>query len=104
MAGTHRHLLIIRPPNGKFIVTPGHFHVVCGDIIHWKTIGTAAHLIFPPNTNLFVEPGPHDIVADADLVRTLREVQPGIYSYSVLCDATKEFAEGGSDPELIVCT
>lgn len=103
MAGTTRNLLIVRPANKRpFIVTPGHFHVDPGDIIHWRTIGTGAHLTFP-NITLFGQET-LDIPMNGHeqlVVRT--DVTAGIYPYSALCDATDEYAEGGSDPELIVC-
>ena len=104
MPGTQRNLLIVRPANGKFIVTPGHFHVDPGDTIHWRTLGTGATLTFPPNSSLF-DCDTLDIPIGGHVEKVLStNVKAGIYPYSVLCNATGEFAEGGSDPELIVCT
>jgi plastocyanin len=93
---------ILIAKSGKFKVTPGHFHVDPGDTIRWRALGTRAHIFFP-KAGLFecrtvdLEPGEH-----RDLVLNPK-AEAGIYPYSVFCDEPNEFAEGGSDPELIIC-
>jgi hypothetical protein len=95
---------IIISQRGKFVVRPGRLHVRRNDTIVWKAIGTDAHVLVP-DPSLFggvqainlaagTESNPIEVSANA-CVDT-------IYPYSVFCDATGEFAQGDSDPELIV--
>jgi hypothetical protein len=96
---THR---IIIPKRGKFVVRPGRLHVKRNDTIVWKAIGTKAH-VFVPDQSLFgVQAINLDDGIESEITVSSTACVDTVYPYSVFCDATGEFAQGDSDPELIV--
>jgi plastocyanin len=95
---------IIITPRGKFVVIPGRVNVSRGQTISWTAVGTNAHVLIPDPT-LF-ESGVQAINIAAGTTSTPVAVSTSaltkVYPYSVFCDAAGEFAQGNSDPELIV--
>ena len=92
---------VIIAQSGNFVVRPGKLNVRRDDTVSWKAIGTKARIFFPTGQPLGcqtidVDPGtesPAFPVGNAPQM---------IYPYSVFCDTPNAFAQGGSDPELIV--
>jgi hypothetical protein len=96
---------IIISQRGKFVVRPGRLHIRKNDTIVWKAIGTDAHVLIP-DQSLFVG-GVQAINLTAGQDSSPFEVSPNacidkVYAYAAFCDSTGEFAQGDSDPELIV--
>jgi len=106
---------IIIAQRGNFVVRPGNLNVRRGDTVTWISIGTAARIFFP-DKRLF---GPDRRVLDvcheddsakaaddtpvvSESLRVLDNAPFKVYSYSIFCDTPNTFAQGGSDPELIV--
>ena len=96
---------IIISQRGKFVVRPGRLPVRRKDTIVWKAIGTSAHVLIPDSSLLVGGVQAINLAAGIDskpvTVSTNADVDK-VYPYSVFCDATGEFAQGDSDPELIV--
>ena len=117
--------LIIVAKHGSFVVRPGRLVVRRGDAVIWLALGANAQ-IFIPKRELFERRvldvadttrdklrGFPDYISDSDLQKLLADgvvngfvvpdnVPYGIYPYSIFCDTPNAFAQGGSDPELIV--
>jgi len=83
-------------------VLPPHKYVYKGDQITFRTIKTAATILIP-NPQLFTT-GQQSINIDPgkDVTLTVGDPGSGVYPYAVFCDATNDFALGGSSPDLIV--
>ena len=115
---------IIIAKHGSFVVRPGRLVVRRGDTVVWLALGANAH-IFIPKKELFERRvldvadttdklrGLPDYISDRDLEKLLADgvvngfvvpgnVPYGVYPYSIFCDTPNAFAQGGSDPELIV--
>ncbi len=117
--------MIIVARRGIFAIRPGRLVVRRGDAVIWLALGSNAQ-VFIPNRQLFPERILHvadmeeenneDLILPEDALdselQTLFQrvngfvipdsVPYGIYPYSIFCDTPNAFAEGGSDPELIV--
>ena len=95
------HKVIIAQTGGSFVVRQGKLNVRAGDTVSWKAIGTDAHIFFPTGQPLGCKT--LDVAAGTESqALTVRDVAQMIYPYSVFCDTPNAFAQGGSDPELIV--
>jgi hypothetical protein len=117
---------IIIAQHGNFVVRPGRLVVRRGDTVVWLALGAKAH-IFIPKKELFEGrvidvPDATDKLRDSSIpsnisdsdLQKLRDygvvngfvvpndVPYGVYPYSIFCDTPNAFAQGGSDPELIV--
>ena len=94
---------IIISQRGKFVVRPGRLHVRRNDTIVWKAIGTDAHVLVPDQSLFGVQAiNLTDGTASDPIAVSSDACVDKVYPYSVFCDATGEFAQGDSDPELIV--
>ena len=102
---THR---IIIAQKGNFVVRPGKLNVRRGDTVIWMAIGAKVSIFFPagifrPNEWLLggrVVDVSNGGESPALVIRD--DVEYNIYPYSAFCDKSNSFAQGGSDPELIV--
>jgi hypothetical protein len=108
---------IIIAQRGNFVVRPGRLNVRRGDTVTWITIGTAARIFFPdkrlfgPDRRVLDvcredesarEATPDDPPVVSQSLKVLDDAPFKVYSYSIFCDTSNTFAQGGSDPELIV--
>jgi hypothetical protein len=124
-SGPRIHRIIIAR-QGNFVVRPGRLVVRRGDTVVWLALGAKAHIFIPKKelfegrvldvadaTDRIREGSIPNNISDSDLQKLLHDgvvngfVVPdnapyGIYPYSIFCDTPNAFAEGGSDPELIV--
>lgn len=92
---------VIIAQSGNFVVRPGKLNVRMDDTVSWKAIGTDAHIFFPAGQPFGCKT--IDVPAGTESApKTVGSVEHKIYPYSVFCDTPNAFAQGGSDPELIV--
>ena len=97
------HKVIIAQAGGSFVVRQGKLNVRKDDEVIWKAIGTDAHIFFPTGKPFGCKT--IDVAAGTQSpAQVVKDVPEGIYPYSVFCDTPNAFAQGGSDPELIVGT
>ena len=117
---------IIIAQHGNFVVRPGRVVVRRGDTVVWLALGGKAHIFIPKKelfegrvldvpdaTDKLRDGSVPNNISDSDLQK-LRDygvvngfvvpdkVPYGIYPYSIFCETPNAFAQGGSDPELIV--
>jgi len=92
---------VIIAQSGNFVVRPGKLNVRKHDTVSWKAIGTDAHIFFPTGQPFGCRTV--DVAAGTESsAQVVGDVAQMIYPYSVFCDTPNAFAQGGSDPELIV--
>jgi hypothetical protein len=88
------------------VVTPGLLFVKNGDQIIFKTVGTAAEVWFPKIELLIKNLGKNFDVDRNDEIGpyTVQTSEPRgtIFTYSVMCTETMQFAEGCSSPKMII--
>ncbi len=86
--------------NNKSFVLPGVAIVSRGNIVRFSSIGTGARIIFP-NVKLFDK---NDLRLGQGQYEdlTVKQVDPGVYSYAVITDANNDLALGSSFPKFIV--
>jgi hypothetical protein len=105
--GKSIHELVIQCKNGKSLVTPGTIHVHAGDSLQIRTVNTDITL-FMPYRNILESSASHNvrlrtIHSDQSKMLNIREdCSPGTYTYGVFCMKSRDFAEGGSSPRMIV--
>ena len=95
------HKVIIAQTGGSFVVRQGKLNVREGDTVSWKAIGTDAHIFFPTGKPFGCKTIDVDDGTES-AEKAVGRVDQGIYPYSVFCETPNAFAQGGSDPELIV--
>ena len=92
---------VIIAQSGSFVVRQGKLNVRMDDTVSWKAIGTDAHIFFPTGQPFGCKT--IDVAAGTESpAQVVGKAPHGIYPYSVFCDTPNAFAQGGSDPELIV--
>ena len=86
------------------LVSPAHRTVTPGNTITWRNVTGAQVTLFIPDGNLFGKQMTQAIAAGGNWTSPPAQGQPtdpSHYPYAVYCDDVRDFAEGGSHPDII---
>ncbi len=95
-----RHLVMIACEYGTWKVDPPRVKAKVGEEIVWKVEGSSAAVLLVPEGKLFGKRD-YDIGADGTLRLQVKEGL-GKHPYAIHCQRDNCFAEGGSNPVVIV--
>lgn len=105
-------LRIFEDDNGQFKVRSGSLDVEIGDTLEWESKDTAATVMFPIINGVdVVSPNPIYVgigkkkraVVVLDLTAVPRTIFDDVeVPYQVYCEKNNSYAEGNSDPKIIV--
>jgi len=90
----------------QFRVSPAHVQADKGDHLYWRADGGMQIAVFIPGTTPMgsnvVLPQLGKTNMNVDLVLDPAYFSSGVYPYAVYCLPDKVFAQGNSDPKIIV--
>ena len=101
-------LLVVRAEKGCAVVPP-YAIVSVGDTVTWKNRTGDDIIVHFPHDNFFgvsVPPRVDIKILDGNAITTAGVANPAAgprhFPYAVFCSATRSFAEGNSNPQIIV--